>query len=101
MASLYRFDSFPQKEFAKRLESILLGGVYASSIDYDAHAGANVRKWAIWNHLLKHEAKSFDLSVMHYATPLVSVCVVTYNNPHLLKQTLESIEKQDYARWVP
>ena len=42
---------------------------------------------------------SFDLSTMHYGTPLVSVCVVTYNNPHLLKQTLQSIEQQDYARY--
>lgn len=85
------------KEIAKRLEAVLLGGVYASYVDYNAYAGENSRVWAIWHHTLKHQARAFDLSAMHYGTPLVSVCVVTYNNPALLKQTLESIEHQDYA----
>ena len=31
--------------------------------------------------------------------PMVSVCIVTYNNPALLKQALQSIEEQDYPNF--
>ncbi len=77
------------KSVAKRLEAILLGGVIPGNVDYNTYAGQSASTWAIWHHMLKHEAAAFDLSTMHYGTPLVSVCVVTYNNPHLLKQTLQ------------
>jgi glycosyltransferase involved in cell wall biosynthesis len=36
-------------------------------------------------------------TLQKYDRPLVSVCIVTYNNPHTLKQAITSIEEQEYT----
>lgn len=84
------------KEIAKRLGNILVKGLKPGS---NEAISSGEESWLIWHHILRHEADAFDVSNMHYSTPLVSVCVVTYNNPGLLKQTLASIERQDYAHY--
>ena len=55
----------------------------------------------VWHHILAFRSQNHvDKSALtKYEQPLISVCIVTYNNPSTLKQAIMSIEEQDYGNY--
>ncbi|KAK3281867.1 hypothetical protein CYMTET_10367 [Cymbomonas tetramitiformis] len=56
------------------------------------------KTWVVWHHILIYQTKHMDAKTLQqYERPLVSVCIVTFNNPSTLKQAIISIEQQEYS----
>jgi O-antigen biosynthesis protein len=86
------------KPLAARIREILKNGFVPGK----SKIKADVEKdWTIWQHHLVHMSKDSSNAMSTLQTweePLVTVIVVTYNNPKLLKQALKSIYEQEYTK---
>ena len=86
------------KPLAKRIREILREGLRPAR----PRVFVNVDKtWVVWHHMLMNQAKASSTAMatlQQYEEPLVSVIIVTYNNPGFLKQALQSISEQEYAQ---
>eukprot|EP00899_Mesostigma_viride_P005769 jgi/Mesvir1/15193/Mv06430-RA.1 len=84
------------KRLAQRLQEVLRHRLLPAR---PVPASGNTEKtWAVWHHMLVAAGQGMALpsSLQQYNRPLVSVCIVTFNNPTTLKQALISVEEQDY-----
>ncbi|CAL6292780.1 unnamed protein product [Bathycoccus prasinos] len=86
------------KPLAGKIRDILKNGFVPgkSKIKQDVE-----KDWTIWQHHLVHQSKDSSNAMSTLQTweePLVTVIVVTYNNPKLLKQALQSIYEQEYTK---
>lgn len=84
------------KPIASRLREIIRDGLRpARPVEH-----TEVEKtWAVWHHMILAKTKAAKAaSLQKYAQPLVTICIVTFNNPDLLQQAIKSIEEQDYPK---
>jgi len=89
-------DTLTAKTLSKRLKEVLRDGLRPARPLMPNNAD---KTWVVWHHMIMFYSKKFNSAstLQHYERPLVSVCICTYNNPSLLKQAIESIEKQEYT----
>lgn len=86
------------KPLAKRIREILREGLRPGRprvfTDVD-------KTWVVWHHMLMYRAKASSSAMstlLQFEEPLVTIIIVTYNNPHFLKQALQSIAEQEYTQ---
>lgn len=63
---------------------------------------ANESAWCSWHEAIRAESLNPKLPVAsptNSELPLVSVCIAHFNRPHFLKQSLASLEAQDYPNF--
>jgi glycosyltransferase involved in cell wall biosynthesis len=89
-------------ELAKKLHCALKEGVAParSAVDFKSNKGI----WIDWyappvKDQLSPATKKTGNSDRASSYPLISVCLTTYNRPHLLAQALESLRCQDYPNF--
>ena len=83
---------------ARRLAEVLRDGMRPAEVDLAKEIESP--EWVVWHHMaveaVRKGIKRNSLQRYVEAAPKVSVCVATFNNPGMLRQTLESLERQVY-----
>ena len=99
------------KAYAKRIREVLASGLRPGAVA--VASGQTDEAFVVWHHQMLHRAREGRDVVNAKGAPvvapppppnrpfipLVSVCVVTFNNPTLLRQTLDSILASDYPNF--
>jgi len=84
------------KALSKRIREVLKEGLKPAKPIVDPTAE---KTWVVWHHMLTMKNRATPSSnLMRYERPLVSIIIVTYNNPTYLWQAIQSIEEQDYPQ---
>jgi len=62
---------------------------------------ATTEAWVVWHHITLHRMQAFgiDATMQLQRHPLVTVCIVHFNNPALLKQAIDSLENGHYQNF--
>ncbi len=83
---------------AQRLREAISEGACLSHIAFSP--AANRQAWIDWHRRVAADARRKDAAgpeASAQALPKVSLCLVTFNRPNLLKQALESVEMLEYG----
>ena len=83
---------------SQRLVEVLRDGLQPAQVDLAKEIESPA--WVVWHHMaveaVREGIKKNSLQRYPEEPPKVTVCVATFNNPGMLKQTLASIEEQVY-----
>jgi len=88
------------KAIAQRLADALTAGLSPAAVSEEHSPEAKDREakaWVLWHHIAMHRAQNAPSDTsLQLRNPLVTVCIVHFNNPKLLQQAITSLEGGTY-----